>query len=97
MVEVGLISEFILALSNPRLGLDPDHGMLVFSGLGSFVSERFLPTAPRDVMPKSSSRLAPNPDHLWAGALIACSISSHLPYLARLLLCFRARLSRQRS
>ncbi len=52
MVEVGLISEFILALSNATVSASIlITGMLVFSGLGSFVSERYLDRA-RDVMPK---------------------------------------------
>ena len=51
MVEVGLISEFVLALSNATVSASVlITGMLVFSGLGSFVSERFLDRA-RSVMP----------------------------------------------
>ena len=52
MVEVGLISNFILALSNATVSASVlITGMLVFSGLGSFVSERYLDRA-RTVMPK---------------------------------------------
>ena len=51
MVEVGLIAEFVLALSNATISASiMITGMLVFSGLGSFVSERILPRA-RTVMP----------------------------------------------
>jgi SAM-dependent methyltransferase len=51
MVEVGLIAEFILALSNPTVSASVlITGMLVFSGLGSLVSERFLDRS-RAVMP----------------------------------------------
>ena len=51
MVEVGLISEFMLALSNPTVSASVlITGMLVFSGLGSLVSERFLDRA-RSTMP----------------------------------------------
>ena len=51
MVEVGLIAEFILALSNPIVSASVlITGMLVFSGLGSLVSERFLDRA-RQTMP----------------------------------------------
>lgn len=51
MVEVGLIAEFILALSNPTVSASVlITGMLVFSGLGSLVSERFLDRA-RQIMP----------------------------------------------
>src|SRR5262249_50774670 len=52
MVEVGLISDFMLALSNATVSASVlITGMLVFSGLGAFVSERFLDRA-RTVMPK---------------------------------------------
>lgn len=51
MVEVGLISRFIQALSNATVSASVlITGMLVFSGLGSFVSERILDRA-RQVMP----------------------------------------------
>ena len=52
IVEVGMISHFILALSNATVSASVlITGMLVFSGFGSFVSERFLDRA-RSVMPK---------------------------------------------
>jgi SAM-dependent methyltransferase len=52
IVEVGMISHFVLALSNPTVSASVlITGMLVFSGLGSFVSERFLDRA-RSTMPK---------------------------------------------
>ena len=51
MVEVGLISDFVLALSNPTVSASLlITGMLVSSGLGSLISERFLGRA-RTVMP----------------------------------------------
>lgn len=51
LVEVGMISKFILALSTPTVSASVlITGMLVFSGLGSLVSERFLDRAKR-VMP----------------------------------------------
>jgi len=51
MVEVGLIAKFIEALGNATISAAVlITGMLVFSGLGSFVSERFLGRA-RRVMP----------------------------------------------
>lgn len=51
MVEVGMIAEFVLALSNATISASiMITGMLVFSGLGSFVSERLLPRA-RVAMP----------------------------------------------
>jgi hypothetical protein len=46
MVEVGLISRFTLALINPTISASVMiSGMLVFSGLGSFVSERIADRA----------------------------------------------------
>ena len=46
MVEVGLISRFTLALSNPTISASVlISGMLVFSGLGSLVSERIATRA----------------------------------------------------
>ena len=51
MIEVGMIAEFVLALSNATISASiMITGMLVFSGLGSFVSERILPNA-RAIMP----------------------------------------------
>src|SRR4029077_13808744 len=52
IVEVGMIAHFILALSNPTVSASVlITGMLVFSGLGSFFSERYLDRA-RTTMPK---------------------------------------------
>jgi len=52
IVEVGMISHFILALSNATVSASVlITGMLVFSGIGSFVSERYLDRA-RSVMPR---------------------------------------------
>ena len=52
IIEVGMISHFVLALSNATVSASVlITGMLVFSGLGSFASERFLLTA-RTTMPK---------------------------------------------
>ena len=52
IVEVGMISHFILALSNATVSASVlITGMLVFSGIGSFFSERFLDRA-RSFMPK---------------------------------------------
>ncbi len=51
VVEVGLIADFVLALSNATVSASVMiTGMLVFSGLGSFASERLLPHA-RAAMP----------------------------------------------
>src|SRR5581483_4596666 len=52
MVEVGLISKFIQALSNATVSASVlITGMLVCSGLGSLVSERYFAEA-RSVMPR---------------------------------------------
>ena len=52
IVEVGMISHFILALSNATVSASVlITGMLVFSGIGSFFSERFLDRS-RSFMPK---------------------------------------------
>ena len=52
IVEVGMISHFILALSNATVSASVlITGMLVFSGIGSFFSERFLDRA-KSVMPR---------------------------------------------
>ncbi len=51
MVEVGMIAEFVLALANATISASiMITGMLVFSGLGAFASERLLPHA-RAAMP----------------------------------------------
>jgi spermidine synthase len=88
MVEVGLIAEFILALSNPIVSASVlITGMLVFSGLGSLVSERFLDRA-RNVMPII---------FLCIGALLigyglfldrVLDFIGTFPYLLRLVFCF---------
>ncbi len=52
IVEVGMISHFILALSNATVSASVlITGMLVFSGFGSFVSERYLART-RTIMPR---------------------------------------------
>jgi predicted membrane-bound spermidine synthase len=88
MVEVGLISEFILALSNATVSASIlITGMLVFSGLGSFVSERFLDRA-RDVMPKVFVAIGAI---LVIYGLVLDRVLDFIgtfPYPARLLLCF---------
>ncbi len=88
MVEVGLISKFIQALSNATVSASVlITGMLVFSGLGSFVSERYFDRA-RTVMPRI---------FLAIGALLigyGLALDSVLdwigtfPYAMRLVLCF---------
>jgi spermidine synthase len=87
IVEVGMIAHFVLALSNPTVSASVlITGMLVFSGLGSFMSERFLHRA-RSVMPKIFFAIfviltlyAFTIDYAldWIGTL---------PYLLRIVLC----------
>jgi spermidine synthase len=88
MVEVGLIANFILALSNATVSASVlITGMLVFSGLGSFFSERYLDRA-RTVMPKV---------FLAIGALLigygffldrVLDWIGTFPYVVRLIFCF---------
>jgi SAM-dependent methyltransferase len=88
MVEVGLISKFVQALSNATVSASVlITGMLVFSGLGSFFSERYLDRA-RSIMPRI---------FLAIGALLigyGLALDSvldwigTLPYALRLVLCF---------
>ena len=88
MVEVGLIAHFILALGNATISASVlITGMLIFSGLGSFVSERALPQA-RSVMPLIFGLI---------GAILigyglwidhALDAIAALPYAARLFFCF---------
>lgn len=88
MVEVGMIAEFVLALSNATISASiMITGMLVFSGLGSFVSERILPRA-RETMPFVFVGIA--------GLLVLYGLFLHVPlerigtyrYGLRLLLSF---------
>ncbi len=87
IVEVGMISHFILALSNATVSASVlITGMLVFSGIGSFVSERYLDRA-RSVMPKVFLAI------FLILALYAFTIDyaldwiGTLPYALRIVLC----------
>ena len=88
MVEVGLIAEFVLALANATISASiMITGMLVFSGLGAFASERLLPHA-RAVMPLVFAAIAT--------LLVAYGLFLHVPldaigrypYALRLVLSF---------
>jgi len=88
MVEVGLIANFILALSNATVSASVlITGMLVFSGLGSFVSERYLPVA-RTTMPRIF--IAIGAILIGYGFLLdhVLDMIGTLPYGLRLLCCF---------
>jgi len=87
-VEVGLISDFMLALSNATVSASVlITGMLVFSGLGAFFSERFLDRA-RSVMPKIFLAIAAL--LIGYGLFLdrALDLIGTLPYAARLIFCF---------
>ena len=87
MVEVGLISKFIHALSNATVSASVlITSMLVFSGLGSVVSERYIDRA-RSLMPKVF--LAIGALLIGYGLLVDSVLDwiGTLPYLARLLAC----------
>lgn len=88
MVEVGLIAHFILALSNATVSASVlITGMLVFSGLGSYVSERYLGRV-RSVMPKIF--LAIGVLLIGYGFLLDNVLGwvGTFPYVWRLLFCF---------
>jgi spermidine synthase len=87
IVEVGMISHFVLALSNPTVSASVlITGMLVFSGLGSFVSERFLDRA-RSTMPKIFLAIFAILT-LYAFTIdFALDWIGTLPYALRILLC----------
>jgi spermidine synthase len=87
IVEVGMISHFVLALSNPTVSASVlITGMLVFSGIGSFFSERFLDRA-RSIMPKIFLAIFALLT-LYAFAIdFALDWIGTLPYVLRILLC----------
>ena len=88
MVEVGLISYFMLALSNAIVSASVlITGMLVFSGLGALASEKFLDRA-RKVMPQIF--IAIGVLLIGYGLLLdrVLDLIGTLPYLLRLLCCF---------
>jgi hypothetical protein len=88
MVEVGLIAQFSKALGNATVSASVlITGMLVFSGLGSLASERYLDRA-RTIMPRL---------FLAIGAMLigyglaldrALDWIAALPFVLRLLVCF---------
>jgi spermidine synthase len=88
MVEVALISHFVLALSNATLSASVlITGMLVFTGLGSFVSARYAADA-RRVMPQVF--LAIGAFLIVYGYILdlALDLIGTMPYGLRLLYCF---------
>jgi spermidine synthase len=88
MVEVGLISDFMLALSNATVSASVlITGMLVFSGLGAFFSERYLDRA-RSIMPRIF--VAIGIMLIGYGLFLdhALDLIGTLPYPVRLICCF---------
>lgn len=87
VVEVGLISKFIVALSNPTISASVlITGMLLFSGIGSLVSSRYLDRC-RAIMPRI---------FLAIGALLVLgafffdpilSVIGQWPYILRVAAC----------
>ncbi|MCW5695694.1 MAG: hypothetical protein KIS96_03045 [Bauldia sp.] len=87
LVEVGMIAKFVLALANPTISAAVlITGMLIFSGLGSLVSERFLDRS-RRVMPPIF--VAIGVILIGYGLLLDPVLDAigALPYVARLVLC----------
>jgi hypothetical protein len=87
VVEVGMISHFMLALSNATVSASVlITGMLVFSGLGSFVSERYLDRC-RTFMPKVF--VAIGAILIAYGFLLDPVLDTigTLPYIVRILAC----------
>ena len=88
MVEVGLISEFMLALSNATVSASVlITGMLVFSGLGAFLSERYLDRA-RSVMPRIFVAIGVILIGYGLALDRALDLIGTFPYLLRLVFCF---------
>jgi hypothetical protein len=87
IVEVGMIAHFVLALSNPTVSASVlITGMLVFSGIGSFFSERYLDRA-RATMPKIFLAIFAILT-LYAFTIdYALDWIGTLPYLLRIVLC----------
>lgn len=87
-VEVGLIAQFIQALSNATVSASVlITGMLVFSGIGSFVSDKYAASA-RTTLPKIFIMIGAI---LITYSLILNPILNAiggLPYAIRLLCCF---------
>jgi spermidine synthase len=87
IVEVGMISHFVLALSNPTVSASVlITGMLVFSGIGSFVSERYLDRA-RTTMPKIFLAIFLILAFYAFAIDYALDWIGTLPYLLRIVLC----------
>ena len=90
IVEVGLISRFVVALGNPTISAAVlIGGMLVFSGLGSLVSERIL-TRARTILPFILAIVAAVLIGYGTVSSLALDWIGTLPYGLRLGLCVGA-------
>ena len=86
-VEVGMISHFVLALSNATVSASVlITGMLVFSGLGSFFSERIFDRS-RQVMPRIFFAIFVILAVYAFAVDYALDWIGTLPYLLRIALC----------
>jgi predicted membrane-bound spermidine synthase len=86
-VEVGMISHFVIALSNATVSASVlITGMLVFSGLGSLVSERYFDRA-RRVMPRIFLAIFAFLAFYAFAIDYALDWIGTLPYLLRIALC----------
>ena len=89
IVEVGMIAHFILALSNATVSASVlITGMLVFSGIGAFVSERYFDRA-RTVMPRIFLAIFAILTLYAFGIDYALDWIGTLPYALRIVLCLR--------
>jgi hypothetical protein len=88
MVEVGLISRFTLALANPTISASVlISSLLVFSGLGSLVSERISDRAPA-ILPLILASIAAMLVAYAVALALALDRIAGLPYGLRLIACF---------
>jgi spermidine synthase len=88
MVEVGLIADFVLALSNATVSASVMiTGMLIFSGLGSLVSERFLDRT-KAFMPRIFIGIAAFLVAYGLWLHVPLDWTGRFPYGVRLLFCF---------
>ncbi len=88
MVEVGLIAEFVLALSNATVSASVMiTGMLIFSGLGSLASERYLDRA-KVFMPRIFVGIAAFLIAYGFWLHVPLDWTGRFPYEVRLIFCF---------
>ncbi|MFH1489128.1 MAG: hypothetical protein ABII06_09500 [Pseudomonadota bacterium] len=87
MIEIALISKYVLFLGNPTVSaavLIP--GMLVFSGLGSYASERFVSRADRAMTVIVPAIVVLSLVYAW-GFDHLLDVLGHWPYALKILTC----------